>query len=110
MDRPSHGSGNRVSRLDVIFPAAVLLTPAVEAETGVKTTFVESVAEGADAERVIRKLASSGADVIFTYFAISTSRRLPEVNTTTACPGEIFSLRSTRTWDISPSVGACSRA
>ena len=28
--------------------------------------FVESVAEGADAERVIRKLASSGSDIIFT--------------------------------------------
>ena len=39
---------------------------AVEKELGVKTTFVESVAEGADAERVIRKLASSGNDVIFT--------------------------------------------
>ena len=32
----------------------------------VKTTYVESVAEGADAERVIRKLAASGNDVIFT--------------------------------------------
>ena len=39
---------------------------AVEKELGVKTTFVESVAEGADAERVIRKLASSGSDIIFT--------------------------------------------
>lgn len=39
---------------------------AVEKELGVKTTFVESVAEGADAERVIRKLASSGNDLIFT--------------------------------------------
>ena len=39
---------------------------AVEAELGVATTFVESVSEGADAERVIRKLASSGSDVIFT--------------------------------------------
>lgn len=32
----------------------------------VETTFVESVAEGADAERVIRKLASSDHDLIFT--------------------------------------------
>ncbi len=32
----------------------------------VETTFVESVPEGADAERVIRKLASSGHDLIFT--------------------------------------------
>ncbi len=39
---------------------------AVEKALGVKTTFVESVPEGADAERVIRKLASSGHSVIFT--------------------------------------------
>ena len=39
---------------------------AVERELGVETVFVESVAEGADAERVIRKLASTGSDVIFT--------------------------------------------
>jgi len=38
----------------------------VEKELGVETSFVESVAEGADAERVIRKLASSGHNVIFT--------------------------------------------
>ena len=38
----------------------------VEEELGVKTTFVESVAEGADAERVIRKLATSGHNIIFT--------------------------------------------
>ncbi len=39
---------------------------AVEKELGVKTTFVESVPEGADAERVIRQLATAGNDVIFT--------------------------------------------
>jgi len=39
---------------------------AIEELEGVSTTFVESVAEGADAERVIRKLASSGHDLIFT--------------------------------------------
>lgn len=39
---------------------------AVEKELGVKTTYVENVAEGADAERVIRQLASSGHDIIFT--------------------------------------------
>jgi len=39
---------------------------AVERELGVATTFVESVSEGADAERVIRKLAAGGSDVIFT--------------------------------------------
>jgi len=36
---------------------------AVERELGVATTFVESVSEGADAERVIRKLAAGGADI-----------------------------------------------
>ena len=39
---------------------------AVEEALGVKTTFVESVAEGADAERVIRTLATSGNNLIFT--------------------------------------------
>ncbi len=41
---------------------------AIEKKFGaeVETTFVESVAEGADAERVIRKLASSGHNLIFT--------------------------------------------
>ena len=38
----------------------------LEKALGVKTTFVESVPEGADAERVIRQLASSGNDIIFT--------------------------------------------
>ncbi len=33
---------------------------------GIKTTVVESVKEGADAERVIRKLATSGYNLIFT--------------------------------------------
>jgi simple sugar transport system substrate-binding protein len=41
---------------------------AIEKKFGdkVKTTFVENVAEGPDAERVIRQLASSGHDLIFT--------------------------------------------
>lgn len=39
---------------------------AVEKELGVKTSYVENVAEGADAERVIRQLAASGHDLIFT--------------------------------------------
>ena len=39
---------------------------ALEKELGVKTTFVESVSEGADAERVIRQLAAAGNDIIFT--------------------------------------------
>ena len=40
----------------------------VESELGnkVKTSYVESVAEGADAERVIRNLAKKGHDLIFT--------------------------------------------
>ena len=33
---------------------------------GIKTTYVESVPEGADAERVIRQLAQSGHDLIYT--------------------------------------------
>ena len=41
---------------------------AVEAALGnqVKTTFVANVAEGADAERVIRDLAATGHQIIFT--------------------------------------------
>ncbi len=39
---------------------------AVEKELGVATTFVESVAEGADSERVIRNLATTGHGLIFT--------------------------------------------
>ena len=41
---------------------------AIEAEFGdkVETTFVESVSEGADAERVLRKLARDGHGLIFT--------------------------------------------
>ncbi len=39
---------------------------AVEEELGIKTSYVESVAEGADAERVIRKLAAAGNKIIFT--------------------------------------------
>ena len=39
---------------------------AVEKELGIKTSYVESVAEGADSERVIRKLAAAGNKIIFT--------------------------------------------
>ena len=58
---------------------------AVERETGAETTFVESVAEGADAERVIRKLATSGHDLIFTtsfgYMnpTIKVAKQFPDV-------------------------------
>ena len=37
----------------------------MERETGVKTNYVENVAEGADAERVIREMAKRGDKVIF---------------------------------------------
>jgi len=58
---------------------------ALEKELGVKTTFVESVPEGADAERVIRQLATAGNDVIFTtsfgYMnpTLKVAKRFPKV-------------------------------
>eukprot|EP01036_Dinobryon_divergens_P041252 gene41252-54663_t len=60
---------------------------AVEAALGpqVKTTFVENVAEGADAERVIRDLAATGHQIIFTpsfgYMepTLSVARDFPNV-------------------------------
>lgn len=60
----------------------------VESELGkdkVKTTFVESVPEGADAERVIRNMASKGHDLIFTtsfgYMnpTLKVAKRFPKV-------------------------------
>jgi simple sugar transport system substrate-binding protein len=51
----------------------------------VKTTFVENVAEGADAERVITQLAKSGHDVIFTTSfgfmnpTLKAAKRFPKV-------------------------------
>lgn len=51
----------------------------------VKTTYVESVSEGADAERVIRQLASTGHGLIFTTSfgfmnpTIKVARRFPKV-------------------------------
>lgn len=51
----------------------------------VKTTFVESVPEGADAERVIRNMASKGHDLIFTtsfgYMnpTLKVAKRFPKV-------------------------------
>ena len=51
----------------------------------VETTYVESVAEGADAERVIRQLAASGHELIFTtsfgYMnpTIKVAKRFPKV-------------------------------
>jgi len=61
---------------------------AVEKELGdkVETTYVEMVPEGADAERVIRKLASTGHDVIFTtsfgYMnpTLKVAKQFPKVN------------------------------
>lgn len=52
----------------------------------VKTSYVEMVPEGADAERVIRKLASTGHDVIFTtsfgYMnpTLKVAKQFPKVN------------------------------
>ena len=52
----------------------------------VKTSYVEKVAEGADAERVIRKLASTGHDIIFTtsfgYMnpTLKVAKQFPKVN------------------------------
>lgn len=61
---------------------------AVEKEFGdkVKTSYVEKVAEGADAERVIRKLAATGHDIIFTtsfgYMnpTLKVAQSFPKVN------------------------------
>ena len=60
---------------------------AIEKEFGdkVKTTFVESVKEGPDSERVIRQLAASGHDLIFTTSfgfmnpTIKVAKRFPNV-------------------------------
>ncbi len=58
---------------------------ALEKALGVKTTYVESVGEGADAERVIRQLASQGNDIIFTtsfgYMnpTLKVAKRFPRV-------------------------------
>ncbi|MBM86572.1 MAG: BMP family ABC transporter substrate-binding protein [Rhodospirillaceae bacterium] len=52
----------------------------------VKTTYVESVKEGPDAERVIRQLASTGHDLIFTTSfgfmnpTLKVARRFPKVH------------------------------
>jgi basic membrane protein A and related proteins len=51
----------------------------------VKTTYVESVAEGADSERVIRRLAASGSELIFTTSfgfmepTLKVARQFPKV-------------------------------
>jgi len=51
----------------------------------VETTFVENVAEGPDAERVVRQLASSGHDLIFTTSfgfmnpTLKVAKRFPDV-------------------------------
>ncbi|MEM7169743.1 MAG: BMP family ABC transporter substrate-binding protein [Pseudomonadota bacterium] len=51
----------------------------------VETTFVESVQEGADAERVIRQLAASGHDLIFTTSfgfmnpTVKVAKKFPQV-------------------------------
>ena len=60
---------------------------AIEAAMGdkVETTYVESVSEGPDAERVIRQLASGGHDLIFTTSfgfmnpTVKVAKRFPQV-------------------------------
>ncbi len=60
---------------------------AIEAALGdnVETTYVESVSEGPDAERVIRQLASGGHDLIFTTSfgfmnpTVKVAKRFPKV-------------------------------
>lgn len=55
----------------------------LEKETGVKTNYVENVAEGADAERVIREMAKRGDKVIFATsfgymnYALKVSEKFP---------------------------------
>src|SRR5476651_1192658 len=62
---------------------------ALEKELGakVKTTYVENVPEGADAERVIRKLATDGNKLIFTT---SFGYMNPTEKVAKAFPGVIF--------------------
>ncbi len=56
----------------------------VEKETGVSTSYVENVAEGADAERVIRDMAKRGDKVIFATsfgymnYALKVSKSFPQ--------------------------------
>ncbi len=56
----------------------------LEKETGVTTSYVENVAEGADAERVIREMAKRGDKVIFATsfgymnYALKVSKSFPE--------------------------------
>ena len=56
----------------------------LEKETGVTTKYVENVAEGADAERVIREMAKRGDKVIFATsfgymnYALKVSRQFPK--------------------------------
>ena len=56
----------------------------LEKETGVKTKYVENVAEGADAERVIREMAKRGDKVIFATsfgymnYMLKVSKKFPK--------------------------------
>ncbi len=56
----------------------------LEKETGVTTSYVENVAEGADAERVIREMAKRGDKVIFATsfgymnYALKVSKQFPK--------------------------------
>jgi len=60
---------------------------AVEAMDGVETSYVESVAEGADAERVIRNMARKEFDIIFTT---SFGYMDPTLKVAQEYPGTVF--------------------
>ena len=72
----------------IILTVITVATPLVFAALGdkVATSFVESVAEGPDAARVIRQMASSGHGLIFTtsfgYMnpTVKLAKRFPKVN------------------------------
>lgn len=79
---------------------------AVEALDGVTTSFVESVAEGQDSERVILNMARKGFDVIFaTSYGymdpmLKVAKDFPRLNFCTAP-----ATRTPRTW---PTISAAS--
>lgn len=84
---------------------------ALEAALGnkIKTTYVENVPEGADAERVIRKLATEGNKLIFTT---SFGYMNPTAKVAKDFPGVVFEhatgYKTARTW--APTKPASTRA
>jgi basic membrane protein A len=80
----------------------------LEKETGVTTSYVENVAEGADAERVIREMAKRGDKVIFATsfgymnYALKVSESFPEtafVHATGYKPGKNMGLVNARFYE-----------